>query len=175
MRRRTVALVVAAVLAVAELWLLVHVAHWIGVFWTLLLLCAQVVLGAWVIRREGSRAWQAVRQAVQRGRTPGAEVGDASLAIAGGLALMLPGFLSDVLAAVLLFPATRPLARRGVERFTADQMARRGLDVQVLRAQATGGGTTIEGEVVPDDQPTGATRARRPDEGEPPAISGTVL
>ncbi len=169
-----VVFVVLLVLAVLELWLLVTVGRSIGAGWTLVALLAQTLAGAWVIRRAGSRAWQAIRGAVERGRAPRGGLTDTSLVMAGGLLLMLPSFGSDLLALVCLVPATRPLVRRAVGALTSRQMARSGLTIDALKARAEGAGTTIEGEVVPDPSPR-PSRQRHEDGGDPPAISGTVL
>lgn len=81
-------------------------------WWTvgLLLLCA--VVGAVLVRRESGRTWRALRRAVDTGRMPGRELADASLVLVGGLLLLLPGFLSDLVGIVFILPFTRTLSRR---------------------------------------------------------------
>ena len=53
---------------------------------------------------------------MQAGRSPGREVLDGALILIGGLLLIVPGFLSDLLAAVALLPPTRSLVRGQLAR-----------------------------------------------------------
>lgn len=79
---------------------------------TLVLLVVDSILGAWLVRREGSRAWQAFRDAVADGRMPGDELTEGALLLFGGALLLTPGFITDVVGLALVLPLTRrPLAR----------------------------------------------------------------
>ncbi|MEL4505773.1 FxsA family protein [Luteococcus sp. H138] len=175
-----VALLVA--MPIAEVWLLIQTAHAIGGLPTMAILVAEALIGGWLMKREGARAWQALSATMHSGRLPAAELTDAALVLVGGVLLMLPGFLTDVVGFVFLLPLTRPLARNLVGFFAARQVSRAGIDVDLLKARGRPG-MTIEGEVIPgetvDGPPgSGSTARRRPDrgdEGEPPAITGTVL
>ena len=40
--------------------MLIQVGQVIGVWWTILLLIADSIFGAWLIKREGGRAWRAL-------------------------------------------------------------------------------------------------------------------
>lgn len=100
------------VLPVLEIWLLIQVGSAIGGWQTLGLMIAGSLLGAWLLRREGSRAWAALQGAIRSGRTPDRELADGALVVAGGTLLLLPGFITDVLGLFFILPATRPLTRR---------------------------------------------------------------
>ena len=107
---------VAVFLAVAivEVWLLTLIGTRIGVLPTLLVLFAEAFLGAWLMSREGRKAWRALVEAYSTGRLPSGQLADAALVLVGGLLLILPGFLTDVIGLVFLLPWSRPLARRAV-------------------------------------------------------------
>lgn len=115
MRRAPWVLLGLGVLAVAEIALLVWVAGEVGIGWTLLALLLLAAVGGFLLRREGARAWASLREAQTQPDEVGRKVSDAALVLVGGLLLMLPGFLTDVLGIICLVPATRPLARRGVQ------------------------------------------------------------
>ena len=141
------ALLVALLVVVPlfEVYLLVQVGQRIGVWPTLAILVAEAVLGGWLVRREGGRAWTALTEAFARGRVPTGELADAALILVGGLFLLLPGFATDLIGLFFLLPVTRPLARKAVGFFVARRLSRRGFPP----GPARGPGTVIEGEVVP--------------------------
>jgi UPF0716 protein FxsA len=158
------ALVVAFIaISVAEVWLLTVVGELIGIWWTLAILVGEAVLGAWLMRREGSKAWRALLDAYSSGRMPTGQLADAALILVGGIFLILPGFLTDLLGLVCLLPWTRPLARRLVGFLIARQAAKRGLDIGTIRTQY-GTGTVIRGETV--DAPTQDPTPTSPDDNQ---------
>jgi UPF0716 protein FxsA len=113
-----VALVLLICWPVAELLVAIEVAGAIGVLATILLLIAGWPLGAWALRSQGRAAWRRLAAALSEGgaaRTgggpPAREVVDGALILVGGLLLMVPGFITDVLGIFLLLPPTRALAR----------------------------------------------------------------
>jgi UPF0716 protein FxsA len=135
-----------------EVYVLVQVGQRIGVLWTVSILVLEAVLGGWLLRREGARAWRALDAAFRGGRVPTGELADAALVLVGGVLLMLPGFVTDVLGLFFLIPFTRPFARHVVGFFVARRLSRSGL---VPAAHPPyGQGTVVEGEVVPDQTVT---------------------
>jgi len=120
MRRRIPWWVLAllfVVVPVLEIYVLIQVGQVIGAWWTVLLLLADGFLGSWLMKREGSRAWKALQQALNGGRMPARELADGALILVGGTLLLTPGFLSDVVGFFFVLPVTRPVARRGLTRF----------------------------------------------------------
>ena len=101
---------------VAELFVVIKVAGAIGIGYTILLLVAGWPLGAWALRSQGRAAWQRLGAAVSAGRSPGHEVLDGVLVLVGGLLLIVPGFISDVIGAFALLPPSRSLLRRQLAR-----------------------------------------------------------
>jgi UPF0716 protein FxsA len=152
--------VLLVAIPIFEVYVLVLVGHRIGILPTVIILVLEAVLGGWLLRREGSRAWRALDGAFRGGRVPTGELADAALVLVGGVLLMLPGFVTDVLGLFFLIPFTRPFARKVVAFFVARRLSRAGL---VPGAYGTyGRGTVVEGEVVPD----GATVVVSPDQIE---------
>jgi UPF0716 protein FxsA len=136
----------------AEIYVIIQVGHAIGAWQTLVLLIVWSAIGAWIVRREGRRAWRAFRGAAQSGRLPGREAADGALVLVGGTLLLTPGFITDVAGLFLVLPFTRPLARRALIAFAGRHAARR-----VTGRRARGGawrGEVIDGEIVPPpDEP----------------------
>lgn len=143
---------------IVEVAALIAVGRWIGFWPTLLAVVVLSALGAWLLRREGRRTWQALRQALRSGQMPSREIADAVLVLVGGLLLTLPGFVSDVIGLVFVLPFTRPVARVGLEAVVARRLLAAGMPVapgeaRVRRTRDRDGGEVIEGEIVDDDQP----------------------
>ena len=102
--------------AALELFVAIKVADAIGVLATVVLLLLSWPLGSWALRSRGRAAWRRLGEAVSAGRSPGREVLDGALVLIGGVLLIVPGFLSDVLGALALLPPTRTLLRRLLAR-----------------------------------------------------------
>ena len=63
-RRRTIPLVLFTVFVLVpllEIYVIVQVGQVIGAWWTIVLLVADSIFGAWLLRHEGGRAWRARR------------------------------------------------------------------------------------------------------------------
>lgn len=157
MRRRVPWGLLAALFVVVplvELYILIQVGQVIGALWTILALIAVSVLGSYLIKREGSRAWAALRNAIQTGRMPARELADGALILIGGTLLLTPGFLSDALGLLFVLPFTRPVARRALTGFVTRRFlgGPRGAEAAGRRGPRTrqrpGTDEVIRGEVV---------------------------
>ncbi|MFN8107055.1 MAG: FxsA family protein [Nocardioidaceae bacterium] len=141
------------VVPILEIYVIIQIGQAIGPWWTVLLLIADSIFGAWLMKREGRNAWGALRDALQMGRMPAKELADGALILIGGTLMLAPGFLSDVAALFLILPVTRPLARL----LLTSVIARRLTFVYQPTPTATRGETTatasqdvVLGEVVDD-------------------------
>jgi len=106
------------VVPIAEIYVIVQVGEAIGVWPTLALLLADALLGSWLLKHEGRSAWRRFNEALAQRRFPGKEVADGALIIVGGTLLLAPGFLTDIVGAILLIPPTRAIVRSLLRRFT---------------------------------------------------------
>lgn len=109
-------LVAFVVVPLVEIFVLIQVGQVIGPWWTIALLVLDSIIGSWLIRREGGRAWSALRQAIEGGRMPARELADAGLILVGGTLMLSPGFVTDAVGLLLILPVTRPFARRLLTR-----------------------------------------------------------
>jgi UPF0716 protein FxsA len=144
----------------AEIVVFVLVAHWLGVGLALVLLVATSLLGGWLLRREGSRAWRKLREAGLNGRPVGADASRGLPGLLSGLLLAVPGFITDAVGLALLVPPVRRLAGVGAQRLAerqlssavaADLFGPRRVRVRPgrpFRASPQPGGSPIEGEII---------------------------
>ncbi|MCY7494290.1 FxsA family protein [Bacillus safensis] len=79
----------------------------IGILPTMLLIVLTSALGAYFARKQGIEAFQKVQRDLQYGKMPGGAIVDGFCILIGGLLLLIPGFLSDLIGALLLIPVTR--------------------------------------------------------------------
>jgi UPF0716 protein FxsA len=152
-------------LPVVELFGIIAVADRIGGGWTLLLLLAAGVAGVLILSRGGPSTFRRVREASSEGRVPGGELADAFLTVVGGVLLLVPGFVTDLLALLCLVPPARWGARRVLVALTSRWASRK-----AVQWGLQGRGTVVRGTVIqPGTTPPQWTRT---DEG---VIEGRVL
>ncbi|WP_347060648.1 FxsA family protein [Blastococcus sp. HT6-30] len=164
--------VVVGLTALAELVVLVLVAAWIGLAWTILATLLTSALGSVLLARQGRRALADLRERARSRESAGRELGDAGLVAVGGLLMVLPGFLGDLLGLLCLLPGTRGLVRRALARAVLSRLPDRmrgPVRTRSVRVEEVGdvpgsrSGSTratplvIEGEVLrdPDGRPEG--------------------
>ena len=112
-------------LALADAWLLI--ASPISL-WTIVAWCAlTAALGWWGQRGEDLTLWSEIESDVQNGRVPTDEAVDAMLAVLGGWALIVPGWLTDVAGGFMMIPQVRQASTRLIRRAVRTQLdGRRG-------------------------------------------------
>nr|WP_223245290.1 FxsA family membrane protein [Streptomyces sp. CBMA156] len=165
---------------VLEIWLLVQVGSWLGGFTVVLLLVAGVLIGGSLIKRAGLKALSA---AIEQSKNPQSEQPETgtSMTVLAGLLLIVPGFLSDLVALTLVFPPTRALwrvaGRRAADKALRGAAATAGADpfADAMRLQEQlrihrPDGKVIQGEVV--DPETGPQGPQGPDTTHRPPIAG---
>ena len=140
-------LVAFIVVPIVEIYVIIQVGQVIGAWWTILLLVADSIIGSWLIRREGGRAWRALRSALDSGRMPAKELADGALILVGGTLMITPGFVTDAFALLLIMPITRPLFRR-----LLTGVVTRRLVVLGTQPGPRPAGPVIPGEVVDEDR-----------------------
>jgi UPF0716 protein FxsA len=109
-------------LGLLEIVVFVLMVAWIGVGWTILAMLATSALGAMLLARQGARTLGELRRRA-RSRQPAArELGDAGLVAVGGLLMVLPGFVGDVIGLLCLLPGTRTLERAVLAKFALSRL-----------------------------------------------------
>lgn len=94
-------------LPLVEIALFIVVGRAIGLFPTLALVILAALAGGMLLRQQGLGVVARLRNNVSAGTVPGRTMFDAMLIGLAALLLILPGFLSDIVALALLIPAVR--------------------------------------------------------------------
>lgn len=105
-----------------ELYLLIRVGSVIGVGPTLMFLLLTGVLGASLARREGLGVLQQLQTDLAQGRPPTGRLLEGLLVFIGGLLLLAPGILTDVMGLLMILGPTRRLIAPSVTRALTSQV-----------------------------------------------------
>jgi UPF0716 protein FxsA len=106
-----VLLLLFLVVPVVELYVIVQVAQGVGVLNTMVLLVVVSVVGSWLVKHEGVGVLRRMRQQLDEAKLPTDELTDGVLILFAGALMLTPGFLTDLLALLLLLPPTRAAIR----------------------------------------------------------------
>jgi len=154
-RRRGLFLVLLALFVavpLVEIYVIIQVGQAIGAWWTILLLVLDSIFGTWLIRHEGSRAWEALRVALDSGRMPARELADGALILIGGTLMLAPGFVTDAFGVLMILPFTRPAFRRALTGVVTSRLVVAGIGpIPPGGASRPGpgpGGPVVRGDVV---------------------------
>ena len=97
-----------------ELAILVYLGTIIGALYTVLLVVATGILGAIMARHQGLAALSRIRSSIKSGIMPANELFDGALILAGGLLLLAPGIITDIVGFAVLVPQTRRIIGRWI-------------------------------------------------------------
>jgi UPF0716 protein FxsA len=131
-----------------ELFVLIELGGALGAGWTLLWLLLAALAGAALIRREGVSLLARLPELLARREPPAAEMLAALARVAAGVLLIIPGFVSDVAALVLLVSPLRQRVIAAWVRGAAPAGSARGRDRNEAAPRVIDG----EARRVPDER-----------------------
>ncbi len=105
-----------------EIALFILVGNFIGVLNTLLVVVLTSVLGIAVAKRQGMYSVQNMQNSMTRGEAPGPAMVDTFMIFLGGVLLVLPGFLTDIIGLTLVFSFTRRLYKPYIYKWLRKKM-----------------------------------------------------
>ena len=108
-------LILFTVVPLVELALLIKLGDAIGLWPTITIVIATGVLGATLARSQGTRTVGAIRSQLAEGRAPTEGLINGLLILVGGVVLLTPGLLTDILGFSLLVPFTRDMFRKNLQ------------------------------------------------------------
>src|SRR5438552_14519879 len=106
-------------LPLAEIFVFILVGEAIGAGPTVALVALSALAGAAILRHQGFAVGRRLRAEVERGELPVAAAFDGACIFLAGLLLIVPGFITDLVAVLLLVPALRGLLRAGLAALLA--------------------------------------------------------
>jgi UPF0716 protein FxsA len=103
-------------LPIAEIYALIKMGSWLGLFPTLAVLVLISAVGAALVKREGLRVFRRFQEQIAAGNMPTNEMVDGVCLLIAGVLLVVPGFVTDALGLFLLLPPFRMLLRRRLKK-----------------------------------------------------------
>ena len=112
-------LILIILVPVLEIYIFIKIGSQIGAITTILLIFVTAIVGVYYAKYEGLNTLKSGFLQLSKNESPTVEVlSGASIAL-GALLLILPGFASDTLGFLLIFPLTRKLIFKGlIKKFT---------------------------------------------------------
>lgn len=117
-----VLLLLFIVVPTIEIYVLIQVGKVIGGWTTIFFILLTSALGAYLAKTQGRITWQRLQTELSMGRPPGDSLLDGISVLIGGVLLMTPGFVTDVLGLVLLLPLTREPIKRFMRKWMEKQL-----------------------------------------------------
>jgi UPF0716 protein FxsA len=145
-------------LPLLDLWVLLAIGRALGLWPTLALVVLTGLAGAWLAKAEGRRVLRGWQGALAEGRVPDEGILSGALVLAGGVLLVSPGVITDVVGLALLFPPTRRLAAAGLRAYLGRQLRSGHLRVVTFGAEPRRRGPAADEivDVTPPRPPPGA-------------------
>ncbi|MBJ7539029.1 FxsA family protein [Marinomonas transparens] len=143
------ALLIFILVPIIEMTVLIQVGSEIGSLATVGLVFLTAIVGVTLIRKQGLQTSLKAQEKMQRGELPASEVAEGLMLMFAGLCLLIPGFVTDGIGALLLISPLRKLFAAGlIVKFMSSMMAR---GAQWRGTSSQQQGDIIEGEYVNDD------------------------
>ncbi len=103
--------VLIVVVPMVEFWGYVEVGERLGVGKTIFLTLATSVIGALMMQFEGRKVLADAKAQMNGRQIPGKMMIEGMCVFGGGILLLIPGFVTDIIGFTMVFPLTRPLYR----------------------------------------------------------------
>ena len=101
------ALLIFILVPIIEMWVLIEIGSQIGGLMTILLVLVTAIVGVSLIRKQGTQTLLRAQEKMRQGTLPAVEVAEGVMLGVAGLCLIIPGFVTDALGALLLISAFR--------------------------------------------------------------------
>ena len=102
---------------VIELTLLIKVGSIIGTLNTITIILLTAGIGAYMVRLEGLGVLSRIQQNMQEGVFPAEELINGAMILVAGALLLTPGFFTDVVGFLMVFPVSRNFIKKIARRY----------------------------------------------------------
>ncbi len=110
-------LVIFIVVPVVELSLLIKVGSIIGTLNTIIIVLLTAAIGAYMVKLEGLGVMYRIQKNLMEGIFPAEELIDGMMILIAGVLLLTPGFITDIIGFLMVFPGSRNVIKRLARRY----------------------------------------------------------
>ncbi len=100
---------------IVELYLLIKIGVLIGAFNTIMLVALTGIAGALLARSQGLAILNKINSDLESGSMPAESLIDGLLVLVGGLLLITPGIITDIIGFIFVIPHTRGMVKKYIK------------------------------------------------------------
>jgi len=105
-------LILFVIVPVTELYILIEVGKKIGSLTTIGIIILTGIIGAYLIKGQGFMILRKIQNDLNEGIMPGDSLIQGAIILAGGIFLLTPGFVTDIVGFIFLIPASRNIVKK---------------------------------------------------------------
>ena len=105
-------LILFVLVPVTELYILIEVGKKIGSLTTIGVIILTGIIGTYLVKSQGFMILRKIQSDLNEGIMPGDSLIQGAIILAGGILLLTPGFVTDILGFIFLIPASRNILKR---------------------------------------------------------------
>jgi len=95
-----------------ELYVLIEIGQRIGVLATIGIIVLTGIMGAYLVKDQGFMVLKKIQYDLSQGILPGDSLLQGIIILTGGIFLLTPGFLTDIIGFIFLFPISRKIVKK---------------------------------------------------------------
>lgn len=100
------------IVPVTELYILIEVGKKIGSLTTIGIIILTGIIGAYLVKGQGFMILRKIQNDLKEGIMPGDSLIQGAIILAGGIFLLTPGFVTDIIGFIFLIPASRRVVKK---------------------------------------------------------------
>jgi len=105
-------LILFVMVPVIELYILIEVGKKIGSLTTIGIIILTGIIGAYLVKSQGFMILRKIQNDLNEGIMPGDSLIQGAIILAGGILLLTPGFVTDIVGFIFLIPVSRNIVKK---------------------------------------------------------------
>jgi len=105
-------LILFVIVPVTELYILIEVGKKIGSLTTIGIIILTGIIGAYLVKSQGFMILRKIQNDLNEGIMPGDSLIQGAIILAGGILLLTPGFVTDIVGFIFLIPVSRNIVKK---------------------------------------------------------------
>ena len=105
-------LILFVIVPVTELYILIEVGKKIGSLSTIGIIILTGIIGAYLVKSQGFMILRKIQNDLNEGIMPGDSLIQGAIILAGGILLLTPGFVTDIVGFIFLIPVSRSIVKK---------------------------------------------------------------